>query len=115
MFLSEKIAEMQSMGATRKQVSDFTRTYNEAMETGKNNKDAMQFAEAHFGGPGSGPQVGGGNGVKEKDPSRIQEIKNSIREGEMILKSGKTATGRKMSSAELEGVKKSIESSKAKI
>jgi len=54
MFLSEKLADMRSMGASRKEISDFTRTFNEGIEKGKNNGEAMQFAEAHFGGEGSG-------------------------------------------------------------
>ena len=49
------------------------------------------------------------------DKAQIQEIKNSIAEGEMILKSGRSVTGRKMSIEELNAVRRSIESSKVKI
>ncbi len=49
------------------------------------------------------------------DAAQIQEIKNSIAEGEMILKSGKTTTGRKMSAGELDAVRRSVENAKAKI
>ena len=116
MFLSEKIAEMQAMGSSVKQINKFKDAYSAEVSKGTVPAQAMEFAEAVcFGGPGSGPQVGVGGGVKEKDPSRINEIKTSIREGEMILKSGKTVAGRKMSADELAGVKKSIENSKAKI
>jgi hypothetical protein len=59
------------------------------------------------------------NAVKEAfnavDQSEKQRYLNGIREGEMILKSGKTAAGRKMSADELDAVKRSIESSKKKI
>ena len=51
----------------------------------------------------------------ETDPARVQEIKNSLAEGEMILKSGKTATGRKMSPEQLAAVRRSVDNSKAKI
>lgn len=51
----------------------------------------------------------------ETDRSRIQEIKNSIAEGGMILKSRKTSMGRKMSSDELASVQRSIDNSKAKL
>lgn len=49
------------------------------------------------------------------DPARIQEIKNSIAEGEILLKYGKTTSGRKMTSGELDIVRRSIENAKAKI
>ena len=49
------------------------------------------------------------------DPARIQEIKNSISEGEMILKSGKTVSGKKMSAEELSVVKTSVDNAKDKI
>jgi hypothetical protein len=51
----------------------------------------------------------------ETDPSRIQEIKNSIAEGEMILKSGKNVSGEKMTPEELSAVQRSVDSSKAKL
>lgn len=52
---------------------------------------------------------------KITDPARIQEIKNRIAEGEMLLRSGKKVSGEKMSPEELESVKQSVESAKAKI
>jgi len=52
---------------------------------------------------------------KETDASRIQQIKNSIREGEMILKSGKKVSGEKMTPEELDHVRRSVESAKAKL
>ncbi len=51
----------------------------------------------------------------ERDPARIQEIRNSIAEGEMILKSGRTVAGRKMEADELEAVRRSIASARAKL
>ena len=50
-----------------------------------------------------------------KDESRIQELRNSIAEGEMILKSKKTANGRKMDINELLAVKLSIYNARQKI
>ena len=49
------------------------------------------------------------------DAAEVQKIKNGIAEGEMILKSGKTAAGRKMSEGELETVQRSVNNSKSKI
>jgi len=49
------------------------------------------------------------------DKARIQTIRNSIAEGEMILKSGKNISGKKMDSNELDMVRKSVENAKAKI
>lgn len=49
------------------------------------------------------------------DPSRIQQIKNSIEEGKMILRSGKSVTGRKMSIPELAVVRRSVFNDSAKI
>ena len=49
------------------------------------------------------------------DAARIQELKNSIAEGEMIAKSGKKTDGTKMSKGELGAVKRSIESAKIKL
>jgi hypothetical protein len=60
-------------------------------------------------------QITGQTEKVETDPSRIQEIKNSIAEGEGILQRGKTISGRKMSDAELAAVQRSIDSSKAKL
>ncbi len=50
----------------------------------------------------------------ETDPHRIQEIKNSIAEGELILRTGKHG-GRKYSVEQLEAVQRSVENAKAKI
>jgi len=50
----------------------------------------------------------------ENDPHRIQEIQNSIVEGELILKTGRY-NNRKLFSDELEIVKKSVENARAKI
>lgn len=52
--------------------------------------------------------------IRITDPTRVQEIKNSIAEGEMILKAGRSY-GRKLSIAELDMIKRSIKSDKAKI
>jgi len=49
------------------------------------------------------------------DPAKIQQIKNSISEGEMILKSGKNIAGQVMSKGALEAVKRSVDSAKEKI
>ena len=52
--------------------------------------------------------------IRITDPSRVQEIKNSIAEGEMILKVGRSH-GKKLSVEELNMVRRSIENAKAKI
>jgi hypothetical protein len=49
------------------------------------------------------------------DAARIQELKNSIAEGEMIAKSGKKTDGTKMSKGELGAVNRSIENAKIKL
>lgn len=51
----------------------------------------------------------------ELDYADAQRYKNGILEGEMILKSGKTAAGRKMSKEELLSVKNAVENSKKKL
>ncbi|HOH30977.1 MAG TPA: hypothetical protein PLC40_14960, partial [Candidatus Hydrogenedentes bacterium] len=51
----------------------------------------------------------------ETDPARIQEIRNSIIEGEMILKSGRTVSGRKMGADELAAVQRAVNNSRAKL
>jgi len=51
----------------------------------------------------------------ETDASRIQELKNSIAEAEMIVKSGKTAAGRKMEKGEIDAVQRTIDKMKAKL
>lgn len=50
-----------------------------------------------------------------RDESRIQELRNSIAEGEMIIQSRKTATGRVMHADEIDAVKKSIDNARNKI
>lgn len=49
------------------------------------------------------------------DPHAVTEIENSIAEGELILKSGKSVTGRNMSADELASVQQAVDKSKAKI
>ncbi|NBX75018.1 MAG: hypothetical protein EBQ92_00480, partial [Proteobacteria bacterium] len=49
------------------------------------------------------------------DPAEAQRIKNSIAEGEMILKSGRSISGRKMSDAELQAVQRSVDNARAKL
>jgi cell fate (sporulation/competence/biofilm development) regulator YlbF (YheA/YmcA/DUF963 family) len=49
------------------------------------------------------------------DAVDVQKIKNSIAEGEMILKSGKNISGRKMSTEELQMVQRSVNNSKEKL
>lgn len=49
------------------------------------------------------------------DPAKAQEIKNSIAEGESILASGKSVSGKKLSKAQLASIKRSVENSKAKL
>lgn len=51
----------------------------------------------------------------ETDAHNVQEIKNSIAEGEMILKSGRKSNGAKMSPEELAVVRRSVNNSRAKI
>lgn len=51
----------------------------------------------------------------ETDPARVQEIRNSIAEGEMILESGRNTLGRKMSPSEIGAVRRSVENAKAKV
>jgi hypothetical protein len=48
------------------------------------------------------------------DAADVQKIKNSIQEGELILRAGKSY-GRKLSAAELESVRKSVNNSRKKI
>jgi len=52
--------------------------------------------------------------AKITDPAKVQEIKNSILEGEMILRAG-TSHGKKLSPQELGAVKRTVASAKAKI
>jgi hypothetical protein len=54
-------------------------------------------------------------GLFETDPVKVQEIRNSIADGEGILKAGKKISGAQMSEAELAAVKRSVEKSKARI
>lgn len=49
------------------------------------------------------------------DPARRQEILNSIAEGELILKSGRSNAGKKLSKPQLEAVRRSVESARAKL
>jgi len=51
----------------------------------------------------------------ETDPARRLEIKNSIVEGQMILKSGRSITGRKLSSDELSSIQRSVDNAHAKL
>lgn len=50
-----------------------------------------------------------------RNESRIQELRNSITEGKMILKSGRSPTGRKMCEEELCAVDKSIKNAQRKL
>lgn len=50
-----------------------------------------------------------------RDEAKIQELRNSIAEGEMILESKKTSSGRKMSDAELIAVVKSLRNARVKL
>ena len=50
-----------------------------------------------------------------RDESRIQELRNSIAEGEMIIQSRKTASGRTMNAEELVAVRLSVDSARSKI
>ena len=49
------------------------------------------------------------------DYTRINQLQESLLEGKMILKSGRTATGRKMTESELDGVRRSIKSAQEKL
>lgn len=49
------------------------------------------------------------------DVADVQKIKNSIDEGELILQSGKTSTGRKMEPEELQSVQRTVDNARAKI
>jgi hypothetical protein len=51
----------------------------------------------------------------ETDAATRQEIKNSIAEGEEILQSGKSVTGRKMSKEELGAVQRAVDKNKAQL
>jgi len=53
--------------------------------------------------------------VVETDTARRQEIANSIAEGNGILKSGRSIAGRKLTEAELYGVRKSVDNARAKL
>lgn len=50
-----------------------------------------------------------------RDEARIQELRNSIKEGEMILESRETSSGRKMSDAELIAVVKSLRNARLEL
>ncbi len=52
---------------------------------------------------------------RETDPSKVQRIKDEIAIGEMALKSGKGATGRKLSNGELYAIRRSVDRDKQKI
>jgi hypothetical protein len=52
---------------------------------------------------------------KETDPATINELKNSLQEGEMILKSGKKNSGEKMSKDELAAVQRSVDKTKERL
>jgi hypothetical protein len=54
-------------------------------------------------------------GATETDPARVQEIKNSIAEGEGILRSGINPLGKKLSPRGLAMVQRSVDNAKAKI
>ena len=49
------------------------------------------------------------------DLKRIQDLKNSLAEGESIIKSGKNIIGKRLSFEELEAVKRSVKNTKKKI
>ena len=49
------------------------------------------------------------------DPAEVQRINNSIAEGEMILKSGLSISGKKMSQSQLGAVRRAVENARAKI
>lgn len=98
----ESLEGLNNTGATRDlNITDFD-----------NVKDAKEFAlsEANKKESVKSPE----EAKIETDPAKIQEIKNSIVEGESILKSGKIH-GRKMSVEELSAVQKSVDNAKAKI
>ncbi len=83
----ERIKELKKMGADK--LNPKTTAYGEAWERAQSD-------------------------LIESDAARTQEIKNSIAEGEMILKDGKI-NGRKMSKEELEAVKRTVDNAKAKL
>lgn len=56
-----------------------------------------------------------GKSKVETDPAKRQEIKNSIAEGEMILKSGRKTSGEKMTPGELNAVRRAVENSRARL
>ena len=60
------------------------------------------------------PQENNFETMPEKDPSRVQEIKNSIAEGELIIKTG-MINGRKLSIDEIQAVQKSVDNAKKRI
>jgi hypothetical protein len=51
----------------------------------------------------------------ETDPARRKQIINSIQEGEMILQSGRSNAGKKLTAPQLDGVRRSVASAKAKL
>ena len=73
MFLSEKIAEMVAMGSSVKEINKFKDTYSAEIIKGKAPADAMEFAEAHFGGPGSGRYPAGSGGKEDKSTKDLRE------------------------------------------
>lgn len=67
------------------------------------------------GGTSQGSSSAGKSGETETDFSRQQEIKNSLDQGELIIKSGKNISGKKYSTDELNGVIKSVNNEHAKL
>lgn len=53
--------------------------------------------------------------AQSSDPAAAQRQINAIREGEIILQSGKNSTGKKMTEAALAGVRRSVENSRRKL
>ena len=67
------------------------------------------------GSTSQGSSSAGKSGEIETDYTRQQQIKNSLDEGELLLKYGKKPTGEKYSTAELNGILKSVNSERAKL
>ncbi|CAB4165006.1 hypothetical protein UFOVP822_5 [uncultured Caudovirales phage] len=67
------------------------------------------------GSTSQGSSSAGKSGEIETDYTRQQQIKNSLDEGELLLKYGKKTTGEKYSTAELNWILKSVNSDRAKL
>ena len=87
-----------SAGAMSNSIASSVNKEKQAIQTAKENAPKIREAKIKV----------------ETDPSRIQEIENSIREGQLILRTG-ASNGRKYSKEELGAVQRSVDNALAKL